>query len=53
MQINPVVNAFQMTKQEGEVSVRGKVAFVPQTPWLFHASVRENILFGKIFDEQK
>ena len=42
-----------MTKQEGDVWVRGKVAFVPQTPWLFHASVRENILFGKTYDQQK
>ena len=42
-----------MVRQEGEVRVQGKVAYVPQTPWLFHASVRENILFGKMYDAHK
>ena len=42
-----------MVRQEGEVQVEGKVAYVPQTPWLFHGSVRENIVFGKHFDKSK
>lgn len=31
--------------------VRGKVAYVPQESWLFHDTVRNNILFGLPFDK--
>jgi ABC-type multidrug transport system fused ATPase/permease subunit len=33
------------------VQVRGKVAYVPQQAWIFNDSLRNNILFGKPFDE--
>jgi ABC-type multidrug transport system fused ATPase/permease subunit len=33
--------------------VGGRVAYVPQTPWVQNLSVRDNILFGLPFDEQK
>ncbi|KAJ0980468.1 hypothetical protein J5N97_008723 [Dioscorea zingiberensis] len=31
------------------VTLRGRVAYVPQIPWIFNATVRENILFGSPF----
>ena len=37
----------------GETSCIGKIAYVSQTPWVFSGTMRENILFGKTFVEQK
>ncbi|XP_043959117.1 ATP-binding cassette sub-family C member 3 isoform X6 [Gambusia affinis] len=42
-----------MEKVEGEVSVRGSVAYVPQQAWIQNATLRDNILFGKSFHESK
>ncbi|XP_064172603.1 multidrug resistance-associated protein 1 [Anguilla rostrata] len=36
----------EMHKQEGSVSMRGSVAYVPQQAWIQNASLRENIVFG-------
>ena len=41
-----------MYKVSGSVSVKGTVAYVPQTAWITNATVRENILFGKPFDSE-
>ncbi|EQC40576.1 hypothetical protein SDRG_02464 [Saprolegnia diclina VS20] len=38
---------------EGFVFVGGRVAYCPQTPWLVHASIQDNILFGKPFDHKR
>uniref|UniRef100_A0A673CN78 ATP-binding cassette, sub-family C (CFTR/MRP), member 3 n=1 Tax=Sphaeramia orbicularis TaxID=375764 RepID=A0A673CN78_9TELE len=43
----------EMEKLEGEVSIRGSVAYVPQQAWIQNATLRDNILFGKPFNEQK
>ncbi|KAL9980575.1 hypothetical protein ACROYT_G009180 [Oculina patagonica] len=37
----------------GQISVTGKIAYLPQNPWLFSGTVQENIVFGSHFDEQK
>ena len=37
----------------GKISCIGKIAFVSQTPWVYSGTVRENIVFGKEFHEQK
>ena len=39
--------------REGTISYYGKVAYVPQIPWVFSGTVRENILFGLPFNEEK
>ena len=39
-------------KIKGEVVLRGRAAYVPQTPWVMNASVRENIVFGHRWDPQ-
>lgn len=43
----------KMTVQQGRVNVGGSIAYVPQTPWVQNLSLRDNILFGMPFDEQK
>ena len=37
----------------GHISFYGKVAYVPQIPWGFSATIRENILFGLPFKQEK
>jgi ABC-type multidrug transport system fused ATPase/permease subunit len=37
-------------KNQGEVVVRGRIAYVAQAPWVMNASVRENIVFGHRWD---
>ncbi|KAK7681180.1 hypothetical protein QCA50_015795 [Cerrena zonata] len=37
---------------DGEVKVNGKVAYVPQVPWIMNATVKDNVLFGHKFDAQ-
>uniref|UniRef100_A0A6Q2XDW5 ATP-binding cassette sub-family C member 5 n=1 Tax=Esox lucius TaxID=8010 RepID=A0A6Q2XDW5_ESOLU len=39
----------QMTLLEGTVAVNGDFAYVAQQAWIFNASLRDNILFGKEF----
>jgi ATP-binding cassette subfamily C (CFTR/MRP) protein 1 len=39
-------------KIKGEVILRGKTAYVPQSAWVMNASVRENIVFGHRWDPQ-
>jgi ABC-type multidrug transport system fused ATPase/permease subunit len=38
---------------EGSVEVGGSLAYVPQTSWIQHASVRDNILFGRPMDHER
>ncbi|KAM4699734.1 ATP-binding cassette sub-family C member 5-like [Discoglossus pictus] len=42
----------QMTLLEGTVSVSGTIAYSAQQAWIFNASLRENILFGKEYNEK-
>lgn len=37
----------------GKINIAGKIAYHPQVPFIMNATVRENILFGKPFDEKK
>ncbi|KAI2615446.1 P-loop containing nucleoside triphosphate hydrolase protein [Hypoxylon sp. NC1633] len=37
-------------KVEGDVSIRGTVAYVAQQPWITNATVKENIVFGHRYD---
>ena len=39
--------------QKGTVDVKGSVFYVCQEPWIFTASIKQNILFGKPYDETK
>jgi len=39
--------------QSGTISVLGETAYASQEAWTFNGSVRENILFGKDYEEEK
>jgi len=41
-----------MRVMSGSLKVSGTQAYVPQTPWIMHGNVRDNILFGKPFDNE-
>jgi len=43
-----------MTKEKGEIAVNKKkrIAYVAQQAWIMNATVRENILFGKMFNKE-
>ncbi|KAG0299316.1 hypothetical protein BGZ97_003779 [Linnemannia gamsii] len=43
----------EMYKLEGTVRTYGNIAYVPQQAWIVNATVRENILLGKPFDQEK
>ncbi|KAF9909324.1 hypothetical protein EC991_008835 [Linnemannia zychae] len=38
-------------KKHGTVKVYGDIAYVPQQAWICNATVKDNILFGKTFDQ--
>ncbi len=37
----------------GTISCIGKIAYISQSPWVYSGTVRENIVFGNQFVEQK
>eukprot|EP00475_Leptophrys_vorax_P005791 TRINITY_DN1350_c0_g1_i6.p1 TRINITY_DN1350_c0_g1~~TRINITY_DN1350_c0_g1_i6.p1 ORF type:complete len:1341 (-),score=365.45 TRINITY_DN1350_c0_g1_i6:70-4092(-) len=37
---------------EGSVQVKGRIAYVPQNPFIMHGTVRDNILFGLDYEEK-
>ena len=42
-----------MPKTTGRLAVDGSVAYVAQQAWIFNASLKENILFGRDYRSQK
>ncbi|KAF9109330.1 hypothetical protein BGX27_007736 [Mortierella sp. AM989] len=42
-----------MYKLKGSIKVFGSIAYVPQNAWIINATVRDNIIFGKKFDQEK
>ncbi|KAF9112682.1 hypothetical protein BGX27_002943 [Mortierella sp. AM989] len=43
----------EMYKLQGTIHVRGKIAYVPQQAWIINATLRDNILFGSAFNQEK
>lgn len=41
----------EMEKITGTVNTYGRIAYVPQQAWIQNCTLRDNILFGKGFDE--
>ena len=40
-----------MEKQSGRTNTNGRIAYIPQQAWIQNCSLRNNILFGKAFNE--
>ena len=47
------VIAGEMPVSGGNIQCCGTTAYVPQMPWVFSGTLRENILFGRPFDSVK
>jgi len=43
----------ELPGESGKLKVEGKISYASQEPWLFNASVRDNILFGLPMDKQR
>ena len=43
----------ELPLEKGNVKVTGKLAYAAQQPWIFSASVRQNIIFGQKFNKEK
>ncbi|CAL4094228.1 unnamed protein product, partial [Meganyctiphanes norvegica] len=37
----------------GNITVRGKIAYASQEPWVFSGTLKQNIIFGQPFNEKK
>ena len=42
-----------MRQLKGHLSVKGRVGYVGQEAWTFNATLKENILFGLEYDEDR
>ncbi|KAJ3337822.1 hypothetical protein HDU93_000441 [Gonapodya sp. JEL0774] len=40
----------EMKKLSGDVEIRGSVAYVSQVAWIMNATLRENVVFGNVWD---
>eukprot|EP00808_Paulinella_micropora_P011366 g41749.t1 len=43
----------EMDATQGGAAVHGRVALVPQIPWILSMSIRDNILYGQPYDPQR
>ncbi|KAL9966836.1 hypothetical protein ACROYT_G024964 [Oculina patagonica] len=43
--------AGEISNTSGTITCPGSLVYVPQTAWVFSGTIRENILFGKPYDE--
>eukprot|EP01119_Soliformovum_irregulare_P000193 TRINITY_DN1013_c0_g1_i2.p1 TRINITY_DN1013_c0_g1~~TRINITY_DN1013_c0_g1_i2.p1 ORF type:complete len:1143 (+),score=404.47 TRINITY_DN1013_c0_g1_i2:123-3551(+) len=50
-----LVNAIlgQARIMAGNLKVGGKISYLSQTPWIQHATIKQNILFGSEWNEEK
>lgn len=40
-------------RMEGELNIKGKIAYVEQEPFIFSGTVEENVTFGLEYDEER
>ncbi|KAF9905090.1 hypothetical protein EC991_002043, partial [Linnemannia zychae] len=43
----------EMYKLQGRIQVSGRIAYVPQQSWIMNATLRDNILFGNEYDQDR
>lgn len=51
--LQPCVSLRQMTLLEGNLAASGGFAYVSQQAWVVNDSLKENILFGNEYDQDK
>lgn len=49
--LNLLLNDLSPT--EGSVEIKGSLSYASQNPWMFPATIRQNILFGQPYDRQR
>jgi ATP-binding cassette subfamily C (CFTR/MRP) protein 5 len=42
-----------MNLVSGKIGVSGSLAYVSQQAWIMNATVKDNILFGQLYDETR
>ncbi|KAF9930603.1 hypothetical protein FBU30_000306 [Linnemannia zychae] len=50
-----ILNAIigEMYKLDGTIRVRGRIAYIPQQAFIINATIRDNIIFGNPFDQDR
>ena len=43
----------ETNQTSGTQTVRGRIAYVEQEPFIYSASIRENVCFGLVYDPQR
>ena len=43
----------EIPTSSGFIETNGLISYAPQEPWVFSGSVRQNIIFGQSFDEDR
>ncbi|KAF9523137.1 ABC transporter [Crepidotus variabilis] len=43
----------EMRKKEGKIAFGGSVAYCPQSAWIQNATIRDNVCFGRPFEEER
>jgi ABC-type multidrug transport system fused ATPase/permease subunit len=43
----------EMYKLQGRIQVSGRIAYVPQQSWIMNATLRDNIVFGNKYDQER
>ena len=43
----------ELKKWDGEVTMKGSVAYIAQTPWILNETLRENVVFGGEWNEEQ
>lgn len=43
----------EVSNVKGNLKIDGSVFYLPQEPWVFSASLKQNILFGKTYEREK
>ena len=48
-----VITPKEIDQVDPKTMLRNSIAYCSQVPWLQHKTIKENILFGEVFDEQR
>lgn len=43
----------ELPLSEGTITVKGKIGYASQQAWIYNGSLRQNILFGQEYDEDR